>query len=224
MRITQTWYFFPKPGYFGSILKKGQGRPPPLLAPASPLLVPHLFKEIILLHSSLIVVSGGLAIDQRQITFIAFKKKETRRHPENFQDDVVWLLKMISPTYITPACYKCTFYVLKWRFRRHWSTIDRILKEYNRIAENLGSKTNFLRCFDSFSDDDKYYYMMSIFCTEPRPKGRWEDGNAILRPAFFEIVLCQGWFPGNLLLCHSPIHPKLFWPQNSYNLVGVSVV
>ena len=39
-------------------------------------------------------------------------------------------------------------------------------------------------------------------------------------PTFLKIVLCQGCFPGNSLLCHSPRHPKLFWPRHSQNLVG----
>ena len=44
-----------------------------------------------------------------------------------------------------------------------------------------------------------------------------------LSPSFFEIVLCQGYFLGNLLLFHSARHPKLFWPRHSQNLVGGSV-
>ena len=39
-------------------------------------------------------------------------------------------------------------------------------------------------------------------------------------PTFTEIVLCREFLPGNLLLCRSPRHPKLFWPQHSQNLVG----
>ena len=32
------------------------------------------------------------------------------------------------------------------------------------------------------------------------------------QPFFPEIVTCQGYFPGNLFLFHSPRYPEHFWP------------
>ena len=37
---------------------------------------------------------------------------------------------------------------------------------------------------------------------------------------FSEIILCQGCFPGNSFLCHSPRHLKLSWSRHSQNLLG----
>ena len=53
-----------------------------------------------------------------------------------------------------------------------------------------------------------------------RPTDEGGAGGKWRRPTFFEIVLSEECFPGNLLLCHSPVHPKLFWPRHSQNLVG----
>ena len=41
-----------------------------------------------------------------------------------------------------------------------------------------------------------------------------------LPPPFPEIVLCQGYFPENSLLCHSANYSKHFGPGQSQNLVG----
>ena len=43
----------------------------------------------------------------------------------------------------------------------------------------------------------------------------WASGNVAV-----QMFFCQGCFLGNSLLCHSPKHPKLFWPCYSLNLVG----
>ena len=37
------------------------------------------------------------------------------------------------------------------------------------------------------------------------------------------IVLCQGCFPGNPLLCHSPRHPKLLCFRHTQNLGGALI-
>ena len=40
----------------------------------------------------------------------------------------------------------------------------------------------------------------------------WGAGGPWHPITFSEIVLCQEYFPGNLLLCQSPRFPKYFWP------------
>ena len=58
----------------------------------------------------------------------------------------------------------------------------------------------------------------------PQEWGREVYRGSWLPPIFSEIVFCQGCFPGNFLSCHSPRHPKLFWPRHFQSLVGGPVL
>ena len=60
-----------------------------------------------------------------------------------------------------------------------------------------------------------YIYIYIYFRSLDKGGGAW--GHA---PSFCKIAFCQKCFLGNLLLCHSPRHPKLFWPRDSQNFVG----
>ena len=64
----------------------------------------------------------------------------------------------------------------------------------------------------------QFSYPVATYTGLPVKKGMGGGGHSYL--TFSEIVLCQGCFPGNSLLCYSPRHPKLFWPRHSQNLVG----
>ena len=64
-----------------------------------------------------------------------------------------------------------------------------------------------------------------VFISITRPPSKEDQGYPPSPPpphthTFSEIVLCQGWFPGNSLLCLSLKYPVLFWPRHSHNLVG----
>ena len=62
-----------------------------------------------------------------------------------------------------------------------------------------------------------WHKFIDISGTQKQPPTK---GHAPTPPFFSEILLFQGCFPGNSLLCHSPRHPKWIWPQDSQNLIG----
>ena len=65
-----------------------------------------------------------------------------------------------------------------------------------------------------FLQGKKFLFHFSNTKTAP------DKGPCPTPPFFPEILLFQGCFPGNSLLCHSPRHPKWIWPQESQNLIG----
>ena len=54
-----------------------------------------------------------------------------------------------------------------------------------------------------------------------RPPDEGEARRAIPPPLLFlKSYFAKDLFFVNLLLCHSPRHPKLFWPRHSQGLIG----
>ena len=61
-------------------------------------------------------------------------------------------------------------------------------------------------------------FFLKLTVSGPPKKGGQLGALPIFLPTLSEIILCREFFPENSLLCHSPRHPKLFWPQHSQNV------
>ena len=126
------------------------------------------------------------------------------------------LLFIILFLYLFPFCLDFIYFMkLSSSFLFNWPPVQLYLLLFNWPHVQLYLISNHIYI-------SKWYIIHCLIYFAGYPtKG---EAMGAMSPTFSETVLCQGCLPGNSLLCHSPRHPKPFWPQHSQNLVGGPVL